>query len=337
MVRIMKRILITGGAGFIGTNLVRHLAGQGFELTVIDHVREAWNRKNFCDLTVQLHVRMLSFDLCDRTQLAAVFEKYSPCMVTHLAAESHVDKSIAFPEAFVSSNIQGTMSLLETTTAYWKRSGESNDFRFHYCSTDEVYGSLGPVGTFHETLPLHPNNPYSATKAAGEHLTTAWANTYGLPAIITRSSNNYGPCQGPDKFVPLTIGRCLKGEPVLIHGTGQNVRDWIHVNDHVRAIQAILECGKVGEVYNIGGGADSERTNLEIAETICDLADEIIGREKHSSRNRITFVADRPGNDLRYAMDTSKLYHQTGWKPEISLENGLPDTVKWYIENNNKN
>jgi len=331
----MKRILITGGAGFIGTNLVRHLAEQWFELIVIDHVRETWNRKNFCDLADDLHVRMYAFDLCDRSRLASVFDKHAPDWVMHLAAESHVDKSIAFPDVFVSSNIQGTMALLEAATVYWTRNGQPNNFRFHYCSTDEVYGSLGPVGAFHETLPLHPNNPYSATKAAGEHLVTAWASTYGLPVIITRSSNNYGPCQGPDKFVPLTIGRCLREEPVLIHGTGKNVRDWIHVHDHVRAVYAILERGEVGEVYNVGGGADSERTNLEIAETICDLTDEILGREQHASQNRITFVADRPGNDLRYAMDTSKLYHQTGWKPEISLEIGLRDTVKWYIENNN--
>jgi len=331
----MKRILITGGAGFIGTNLVHHLAGQETELIVVDHARETWNRKNFCELTEHLHVRMYAFDLCDRSRLAAVFDKHTPDWVLHLAAESHVDKSIAFPDAFVSSNIQGTMSLLETATAYWNRNGQSNDFRFHYCSTDEVYGSLGPVGAFHETLPLHPNNPYSATKAAGEHLVTAWANTYGLPVIITRSSNNYGPCQGPDKFIPLTIGRCLKGESVQVHGTGQNIRDWIHVDDHVRAIHAVLERGEIGAVYNIGGGSGSERTNFEIAEAICDFVDEVLGRKRHTSRSQITYVADRPGNDLRYAMDTSKLYHQTGWQPEISLETGLRDTVKWYIENNN--
>ena len=330
----MKTILITGGAGFIGTNLVRHLAGQEMELIVIDHVRETWNRKNFCDLSDALHVRMYAFDLCDRSRLASVFDKHAPDWVMHLAAESHVDKSIAFPDAFVASNIRGTMSLLETATAFWSQNGQSKDFRFHYCSTDEVYGSLGPVGAFHETLPLHPNNPYSATKAAGEHLATAWANTYGLPVILTRSSNNYGPCQGPDKFIPLTIGRCLRGEPVQIHGTGENVRDWIHVDDHVRAIHAVLERGEVGEVYNIGGGSESERTNLEIAEMICDLADEILGCEKHASRNQIAFVADRPGNDLRYAMDTSKLYRHTGWQPEISLATGLRDTVKWYANNN---
>lgn len=332
----MKRILITGGAGFIGTNLVRHLASQETELTVIDHARETWNRKNFCELTEHLHVRMYAFDLCDRPRLETVFDKHTPQWVMHLAAESHVDKSIAFPDVFVSSNIQGTMALLEAATAYWNKNGQPNDFRFHYCSTDEVYGSLGPVGAFQEALPLHPNNPYSATKAAGEHLVTAWANTYGLPTIVTRSSNNYGPCQGPDKFIPLTIHRCLRDESVLIHGTGQNVRDWIHVHDHVRAIQAILERGTVGEIYNIGGGSDSERTNLEIAETICNLVDEVLEQKNRPSRNLITFVEDRPGNDLRYAMDTSKLYHLTGWKPEISLENGLRDTVKWYIENNNE-
>ncbi|MCL2119793.1 MAG: dTDP-glucose 4,6-dehydratase [Planctomycetaceae bacterium] len=332
---MMKTILITGGAGFIGTNLVRHLAGQETELIVVDHVCETWNRKNFCDLAEYLQVRMYAFDLCDRTRLAVIFDKHDPEWVMHLAAESHVDKSIAFPDAFVSSNVQGTMALLETAMTHWKRNGQPNDFRFHYCSTDEVYGSLGTVGVFHEVLPLHPNNPYSATKAAGEHLVTAWANSSGLPVIITRSSNNYGPCQGPDKFIPLTIRRCLKGEPVLIHGTGQNIRDWIHVDDHVRAIHAALERSEVGEVYNIGGGPDSERSNLEMAETICDLVDEMLGHEKHASRNTITFVTDRPGNDLRYAMDTSKFYHQTGWKPEISLEIGLRDTVQWYIENGN--
>ncbi|MCL2348522.1 MAG: dTDP-glucose 4,6-dehydratase [Planctomycetaceae bacterium] len=331
----MKRILITGGAGFIGTNLVESFAKQECEILVIDKAHETWNRKNFCDLAENLNVRLVAVDLQDQSRLQKIFEQFVPECVIHLAAESHVDKSIAEPMRFLKSNVEGTYTLLDVAKEYWETQNRFQEFRFHYCSTDEVYGSLGPMGAFHETLPLHPNNPYSATKAAGEHLVTAWANTFGLPVLITRCSNNYGSYQGPDKFIPLTIGRCVREEPVLIHGTGQNVRDWIHVDDHVRAIQAVIEQGKPGEMYNIGGGSESERTNLQIAEMICDFVDECLDNTPHHSRDLITFVKDRPGNDFRYSMDSSKLDRHTGWKQEISLETGLRDTVKWYIENNN--
>jgi dTDP-glucose 4,6-dehydratase len=324
----MKTILITGGAGFIGTNLVRHFSGQGFRILVADNVMESWNRQNFCGLAESMSVRLFSVNLRDGERLASIFAEYSPTWVLHLAAESHVDKSIADPVKFLKSNIEGTYTLLEVACRHWISRGCFEDFRFHFCSTDEVYGSLGPVGSFREQLPLHPNNPYSATKAAGEHLVTAWGNTYRLPVVITRCSNNYGAFQGPDKFIPLTIGRCLRREPILIHGTGQNIRDWIHVGDHVRAIQSVLENGNPGEVYNIGGGANSERTNLEIAEMICDGVDELRGETY--SRGLITFTEDRPGNDRRYSMDTRKIYHQTGWMPEMPLEAGIHDTVRWY-------
>jgi dTDP-glucose 4,6-dehydratase len=326
----MKTILITGGAGFIGTNLVRDFTGRGYGILVIDKAGGTWNRKNFCELAESMSVRLFSVNLCDRERLTSIFAEYSPNWVLHLAAESHVDKSIADPVKFLKSNIEGTYTLLDVACRHWISRGCLKDFRFHYCSTDEVYGSLGPVGSFHEQLPLHPNNPYSATKAAGEHLVTAWSNTYHLPVVITRCSNNYGAFQGPDKFIPLTIGRCLRREPILIHGNGQNIRDWVYVSDHVRALQSVLENGLPGEVYNIGGGANSERTNLEIAEMICDCVDEL--RDGTSSRDLITFTEDRPGNDRRYSMATQKIYQQTAWMPEMPLETGIRDTVRWYAE-----
>jgi dTDP-glucose 4,6-dehydratase len=234
---------------------------------------------------------------------------------------------------FLSSNIVGTFHLVDVTTAYWHRKGQPNDFRFYYCSTDEVYGSLGAEGSFHEMLPLHPNNPYSATKAAGEHFITAWANTFGLPFLISRCSNNYGPYQGTDKFVPLTIYRCLSGQPVLIHGDGSNIRDWLYVKDHVKAIIAVMKHGIPGEIYNIGAGLKSEFSNLAMAEMICDMVDEILGRSQGTSKLLITFVQDRPGNDQRYSMNSAKLYECSSWQPKTQLNDGLRTTVEWYVKN----
>lgn len=327
----MKKILITGGAGFIGTNLVKHLASRDFEITVVDRADELWNRQNFCDLAKNLNVRMRAMNLDDETGLETLLDDFFPDWVLHLAAESHVDKSIADPAAFLKSNVEGTYVLLKAIHRAWQRNGSPKDFRFHYCSTDEVYGSLGPTGSFVETMPIHPNNPYSATKAAGEHLVTAWSNTCNLPILITRCSNNYGPWQGPDKFIPLTVGRCLRKEPILIHGSGENVRDWLHVEDHVRAIQAVLEHGTLGEVYNIGGGPNSECTNLEMAERICHVVSELQGTPVDDRLKHITLTRDRPGNDFRYSMNSTKLQNATGWKPTVSLETGIKSTVDWYI------
>lgn len=328
----MKKILITGGAGFIGTNLVKHLRKQNFEVTVIDRVEETWNRQNFCDLAKYLNIRLVVMDLLDANGLSALFDDYFPDWVLHLAAESHVDKSIANPSAFLSSNVEGTSVLLHSVLRAWQKNGNPDKFRFHYCSTDEVYGALGATGSFVESMPIHPNNPYSATKAAGEHMVTAWANTCKLPVLITRCSNNYGPWQGPDKFIPLTIGRCLRKAPILIHGNGENVRDWLHVDDHVRGIQAVLERGTPGEIYNIGGETSSECTNLEMAKQICQIVADMKGTSIREELKRITFIEDRPGNDFRYSINSSKLQNETAWKPTVALKNGIKSTVDWYIQ-----
>lgn len=327
----MKQILITGGSGFIGTNLVKHLASQGYEITVIDRAEESWSRENFCDLARNLNVRMMAMNLNEEAGWETLFDNYFPDWVLHLAAKSHVDKSITDPMAFLKSNVEGTHTLLRSVLRAWRRNDCPKDFRFHYCSTDEVYGSLGATGSFVETMPLHPNNPYSATKAAGEHLVTAWSNTCQLPVLITRCSNNYGPWQGPDKFIPLTIGRCLRNEPILIHGSGENVRDWLHVSDHVRAIKAVLEQGTPGEVYNIGGGSDAESTNRDMAERICHVVAERLKTPIRDRLKLITLTKDRPGNDFRYSMNSTKLHNATGWKPTVSLETGIQATVDWYI------
>jgi len=326
----MNKLLITGGAGFIGRNLVERLLRDGNWIFIIDHAKEAWSFRNLQELRTMPKIQVCQADIRHRETVSKILNEFGPDGVIHLAAESHVDKSIADPELFLESNVRGTWSLLESVYKYWNEINRPDSFRFHYCSTDEVYGSLDD-GSFLETMPLHPNNPYSATKAAGEHLTTAWLKTHGLPVLITRCSNNYGPYQGPDKFVPLTIGRCLRREPVLIHGTGQNIRDWIHVTDHVRGLVEVFHHGAIGETYNIGGGPDSERTNQELAQTICDLYDELTHRSPGTSRQLLTFVTDRPGNDLRYSMNTDKLQRISTWKPEIALETGLRETIQWYV------
>ena len=328
-----KTVLVTGGAGFIGSHLVEYLVERGESVVVIDRVKEPWQKQNRKRLEQNKNVKFYSIDIRDRKTLLDILFKVKPYRIYHLAAESHVDKSISNPSLFLESNINGTAVLLDVATKYWNSNQRKSDFRFHYCSTDEVYGSIDN-GAFHEGLPLHPNNPYSASKAAGEHLVTAWANTRGLPVILTRSSNNYGTHQGPDKFIPLTIGRCLRREPVLIHGNGQNIRDWIHVCDHTRAIVTTVNEGCLGEVYNVGGGIDSEKTNLEMAELICDCVDDLREDLPGTSRELIRFVQDRPGNDHRYSMDTAKLCHDTGWQTTIPFEVGLIETVNWYIKNN---
>jgi dTDP-glucose 4,6-dehydratase len=331
MFELIRTILVTGGGGFIGRNLVGYFYGLGVRVILVDPAREQWNQENLAGLP-QDRIHVYRNEIGKTQAITELLKKYMPQSVLHLAAESHVDKSIASPELFLKTNVDETYRLLEAVTCYWNDRDCPQDFRFHYCSTDEVYGSI-KTGSFHEVQTLHPNNPYSATKAAGEHLVTAWNNTYGLPIVITRSSNNYGMFQGPDKFIPLTIGRCLRREPVLIHGTGQNVRDWIHVSDHVRGIHQAIQFGHVGEIYNIGGGKKSERTNIEIAEMICDFIDQERHERVGTSRELITLTNNRPGNDLRYSMNTTKLQLQTGWKPIVKLKAGLRETVKWYVNN----
>ena len=329
----MTTILVTGGVGFIGTNLVESLTCLYDKVIVVDLVNESWQQKNCHALSCYSNVHIKQMDITDRQAVLSLFEEYLPDWVLHLAAETHVDKSIADPALFLSSNIWGTFHLVDMAATYCQRKGCPNDFRFYYCSTDEVYGSLGTEGSFHEMLPLHPNNPYSATKAAGEHLLTAWANTFGLPFLISRCSNNYGQYQGTDKFVPLTIHRCLSKQPILIHGDGSNIRNWLYVKDHVKAISAVMKHGVPGEVYNIGAGTESELTNLTMAEMICDTVDEVQGHPQGMSRQLITFVQDRPGNDKCYSIDSTKLHECSGWQPETPLIKGLRTTVEWYVKN----
>jgi len=332
MKKDQKSVFVTGGAGFIGSHLVEALIEQGEFVVVIDTAKEPWQKNNRKRLEEKSNLQFFSLDIRDRQSLLKRLLQWKPYRIFHLAAESHVDKSIADPVLFLECNIRGTAVLLEAVTEY-REIHQPNNFRFHYCSTDEVYGSI-ENGSFQETFPLHPNNPYSASKAAGEHFVTAWSNTHELPVILTRSSNNYGTHQGPDKFIPLTIGRCLRREPVLIHGDGQNIRDWIHVRDHSQGILHAVNKGRMGEVYNVGGGTDSEKTNLQMAELICDCIDDLRSDPAGTSRKLICFVEDRPGNDLRYSMNTLKLQQETRWQTTIPFEVGLMETVKWYLNNN---
>jgi len=327
----MNNILVTGGAGFIGRNLVEMLTLQGAQVSVIDYAQSEWSAKNFRELRKNRRVRLLErVDIRSREQVSVVLRTCEPEMVIHLAAESHVDKSIAAPYKFIESNILGTHSLLEAVFEHWEETKRPAGFRFLYCSTDEVYGSIDE-DSFQESMPVCPLNPYSATKASGEHLVTAWLNTYGLPGVITRCSNNYGQYQGADKLVPLTIGRCLRLEPVLLHGDGKNVRDWIHVADHCRGILDVLRYGTDGEAYNIGGGQDYECTNEQIVQMICDLCSELT--DQTDRHKLITHVMDRAGNDRRYSMNTDKLRSLSSWHPKVALNAGLRETVQWYIDN----
>lgn len=332
MKKNQKCVFVTGGTGFIGTHLVEDLLDQGEFVVVVDLGQESWQKQNRKRLENNPNVKFYTLDIRDRQSLLEKLFQSKPHRIFHLAAESHVDKSITDPALFFESNVRGTVALLEAVTNYWHTT-RPKSFRFHYCSTDEVYGSI-EKGSFRETFPIHPNNPYSASKAAGEHFVTAWANTHKLPVIITRSSNNYGTHQGPDKFIPLTIGRCLRREPVLLHGNGQNVRDWIHVRDHCQAILHAVNHGRLGEVYNIGGGLSSEKSNLQIVEFLCDCVDELRDDPIMTSRKLIQFVEDRPGNDFRYSMDALKLQQETRWQTTIPFEVGLMETVKWYLDNN---
>jgi dTDP-glucose 4,6-dehydratase len=272
-------------------------------------------------------------DICDQDEIASVFERHDPDVVVHLAAESHVDRSIDGPEAFVRTNVLGTFALLTAALGHWRAlSPERREsFRFHHVSTDEVYGSLGLEGLFSETSPYDPRSPYSASKAASDHFVKAWHHTYGLPTLITNCSNNYGPYHFPEKLIPLTIIKCLKGEPLPVYGKGDNIRDWLFVEDHARALTAVFEKGRPGQTYNIGGSA--ERTNLTVVQSICDTLDGIRPRPGGSYRDLISFVADRPGHDQRYAIDATRIRTELGWAPLETFETGIRRTVQWYLDN----
>jgi dTDP-glucose 4,6-dehydratase len=326
-------IFITGGAGFIGSAVVRHLLDETEAFVVnIDKLTYAANLESIPQATTAQYV-LERQDICNGPALQALFEKYQPCAVMHLAAESHVDRSIDGPGEFIQTNIVGTFTLLQEALRHWRKLVEParRSFRFLHVSTDEVFGSLGQDGLFTETSPYAPNSPYSASKASSDHLVRAWFETYGLPAIITNCSNNYGPFHFPEKLIPHMIIKGLAEERLPVYGDGQNVRDWLYVEDHARALRQVIEHGRVGETYNVGGR--NERSNLYVVERICDLLDAMQPSNSGSRKRLISFVTDRPGHDRRYAIDASKLERELGWAAQESFETGLEKTVRWYLDN----
>jgi len=369
------RILVTGGSGFIGSNLIHLLVeNKGDSVINLDKLTYAGNTQSLADIESNPRYTFEQVDICDPVSLARVFEKHQPDVVMHLAAESHVDRSIDGPGEFIQTNIVGTFNLLEAALAYWrslplagaeelvpsqdeKLDNSSNgptqqSFRFLHVSTDEVYGSLEPdtLG-FSETTPYDPHSPYSASKAASDHLARAWGDTYGLPVLVTNCSNNYGPYQFPEKLIPVVILKCLRGEPIPVYGNGENIRDWLYVTDHAEALYTVVTKGRVGETYNIGG--NNERQNIELVHTLCSLMDELApermtfkssatqqdsssvsgNAESRSFQDLITFVTDRPGHDMRYAIDSTKIRDELGWGPKEDFKSGFRKTVQWYLDN----
>ena len=328
----MSTWLVTGGAGFIGGNFVLRAIAQGIRVINLDALTYAGNRDTLASVQDHpLHV-FVHGDIGDGALVSRLLAGHQPDAIINFAAESHVDRSIDGPRAFVQTNVMGTLGLLESTLDYWGTlEGERRDrFRFLHVSTDEVYGSLGDSGKFTETTPYAPNSPYSASKAASDHLVRAFHHTYGLPVLTTNCSNNYGPYQFPEKLIPLIIVRALAGDPLPVYGDGENVRDWLFVGDHCNAIRMVLERGRAGETYNIGGNA--EKRNIDVVHAICELLDDRAPREDGKPRSSgITFVADRPGHDRRYAIDASKLRDELGWEPAYSFEQGIAETVDWYL------
>jgi dTDP-glucose 4,6-dehydratase len=327
------KILVTGGAGFIGSNLVRHSLGLGYGVVNLDKLTYAGNLSSLASLPNEENYEFIRGDIRDRNLVSDIFARHKPDAVLHLAAESHVDRSIDGPSDFIDTNVVGTFALLEAARSYYESldADEASRFRFLHVSTDEVFGSLGEDGRFSESTPYSPRSPYSASKAASDHLVRAWRHTYGLPTLVTNCSNNYGPYQFPEKLIPHVIMSALAGRALPVYGDGGNVRDWLHVGDHCRAIISVLERGKPGETYAIGG--DSERANIQVVRQICEILDELSPRPSGPHSALITFVKDRPGHDRRYAMDASKIRAELGWKPEYTFEDGLRDTVKWYMDN----
>jgi dTDP-glucose 4,6-dehydratase len=330
-----KRILVTGGAGFIGSALVRHLIAEtDYDVLNVDALTYAGNLSSLASVVGSNRYRFAQANICDTARMAELLAEFQPHIVTHLAAESHVDRSIDGPSAFIETNLVGTFSVLRATLDYWRSLDAEAQaaFRFHHISTDEVFGALGDEGFFTEATAYDPRSPYSASKAGSDHLVRAWHHTYGLPVLITNCSNNYGPCHFPEKLIPLIIIKCLGGEPLPVYGQGSNIRDWLYVDDHVRALKAVFERGVPGESYMIGGR--SERTNLDVVHVICDTLDRIRPRvDGLSYREQIKFVADRPGHDFRYAIDASKLESDLGWAPQESFESGIDTTIRWYLDN----
>jgi dTDP-glucose 4,6-dehydratase len=337
-------LLVTGGAGFIGSAVVRHLVDHTDATVVtVDALTYAGHRENLAPVMDDPSHHFEEADIADAPAMHRLFAEYAPDAVLHLAAESHVDRSIDGPAAFVQTNVVGTQVLLEAARTHWEEQGRPEDFRFLHVSTDEVYGELGETGAFTEETPYDPSSPYSASKAGADHLVRAWHRTYDLPVLITNCSNNYGPYQHPEKLIPVAILRALDGEPIPVYGDGKNVRDWLYVTDHVRALLRVLEDGRVGETYNVGGRCEKE--NIAVVQQICDILDglpsdrreEVVsglrpGAVEGGHRSLITFVEDRPGHDWRYAINPNKVEEEIGWRPQVDFEDGLRRTVRWYLE-----
>lgn len=327
-----RTIVVTGGAGFIGSAVIRHLIREtGWTVVNVDALTYAGNLDSLASVADDPRYRFEHVDIGDEPAIARVFREHRPDAIMNLAAESHVDRSLDGPAPFIDTNIRGTYVLLETARRYWSEldPADQKRFRFHQVSTDEVYGSLGPDGAFTEETAYQPNSPYSASKAAGDHLARAWHHSFGLPVVMSNCSNNYGPCQFPEKLIPLMILNGLEGKKLPVYGRGENRRDWLHVEDHARALHLILDRGRIGEKYNVGG--DAERTNIDVVRRICTILDRIDPSRRHEEL--IEFVTDRPGHDLRYAIDASKIRRELGWRPQETFETGLEKTVHWYIDN----
>ncbi len=337
------KILITGGAGFIGSAVIRHIIKNTSDSIVnVDKLTYAGNLDSLDDVANETRYEFEKIDICNRTELDRVFFEYKPDAVMHLAAESHVDRSIDSPSAFIETNIIGTYTLLEVARNYWLALDDKNkdSFRFHHVSTDEVYGDLeGPEDLFTEVTPYAPSSPYSASKASSDHLVQAWLRTYGLPTLITNCSNNYGPYHFPEKLIPLVILNALEGKSLPVYGKGTQIRDWLYVEDHARALYKVVTEGEIGETYNIGG--HNEKQNIDVVKTICELLEELAPDNKYSLESGnssgfsglISFVSDRPGHDVRYAIDASKIERELGWKPKETFESGMRKTVMWYLNN----
>ncbi|MFY9468365.1 MAG: dTDP-glucose 4,6-dehydratase [Lentibacter algarum] len=324
------KLLVTGGAGFIGSAVVRLAVARGHEVVNLDALTYAACLENVASVSGSPLYTFEQADIRDLPALEAIFQKHQPDAVMHLAAESHVDRSIDGPQAFIETNVMGTYNMLQAARHYWEGRGKPKDFRFHHISTDEVFGSLGATGQFTEETPYDPRSPYSASKASSDHLVRAWAETYGLPVVLTNCSNNYGPFHFPEKLIPVVILSALAGKPIPIYGKGENVRDWLYVEDHADALLLVLEKGALGRSYNIGG--ENERSNLELVQTICTILDALKPASEPYA-DLIEFVSDRPGHDLRYAIDPTRIREELGWRPSVTVEEGLEKTVRWYLEN----
>jgi len=324
------KLLVTGGAGFIGSAVIRLAIGRDIDVLNLDSLTYAANLENIKEIARSDLYRFEQIDIRDRDALDSAIHTYKPNVIMHLAAESHVDRSIDGPADFINTNIVGTYNLIEAARAYWDRQGRPEDFRFHHVSTDEVYGSLGNTGLFMESSAYSPNSPYSASKAASDHLVRAWGETYGLPFVITNCSNNYGPYQFPEKLIPVVIINAISGKDIPVYGEGLNVRDWLYVEDHADALLTVAEKGEDKRTYNIGG--ENEARNIDLVKMICEILDDLVPKSSPYS-DQVTYVRDRPGHDLRYAIDPSRIREELDWRPSVTLEQGMRKTVRWYLEN----